>query len=278
MQITNGILTLLVSGIALTGCGNSHQASTAVDQIMASDSVPTPVKGVVKAVADDDSVEFARLVSYPLQRPYPLRDISTPEEMTSYYKTLVDDSLRKVISGSHPSEWTEEGWRGWTLDHGQYVWIDDNVYAVDYVSEAERKERDKLEENEIRSLHHKLRKGWKPRLCLVDTVSGRIYRVDRAEKQSKETEREYRLAVYADRKHLHDTPEASYTGRMDSEGSAETPVYVFMLPGGNRIMIEPAPADGRNPRMFKGPEDEGRELKRVYWRDLLEETPTDTIH
>ncbi len=279
MQIFKGILLILLGGIALTACGNSHNSKETPDGAAERDSVPSTVKGVVDAVAADDSVSFAKLVSYPLHRPYPLRDISTPEEMTSYYKTLVDDSLRNVISHSTSKEWNEEGWRGWTLDNGQYIWVDESVYAVDYVSAAERREHKRLAESEMSSLHKNLRKGWRPRLCLIDSTTGRIYRVDRAE-ESKAKDREYRLAIYANNHKLHDTPEASYSGALSEEGTAESPVYVFVAPGGRHIILDEMPADSPYPRIFDGDDDPGHELRRAYWRDLLpadEHPATDSI-
>ena len=123
-----------------------------VEKVEKSDSLPTEVKLLVRAIADDDSVGFANMVSYPLQRPYPLRDIDGADQMKSYYKELVDDSLRNVITQAEPKRWSKYGWRGWTLDDGRYIWVDEGVYDVQYLSQKEIKMIDSLIREEILSI------------------------------------------------------------------------------------------------------------------------------
>ncbi|MDE7380712.1 MAG: hypothetical protein K2N03_01115, partial [Muribaculaceae bacterium] len=69
-------------GLGFVSCGGEKRA--AAELTLSSDSVPKSVKEFVTAVLEEDSVRFSAIVSYPLQRPYPLGTIETPEKMQSY--------------------------------------------------------------------------------------------------------------------------------------------------------------------------------------------------
>lgn len=275
------IIAMVISLIALcglSGCGSSSKQTSAVTEIEANDSLPVAVKSVVKAVAEDDSTGFARMVSYPLQRPYPLRDINTPEEMQAYYKVLVDDSLRNIITHARPDRWSEYGWRGWSLDDGQYLWVEDGVYDVAYLSKAEKLQMDSLVEHEMKSLDPTMREGWRPEYCFNDTVAGTVYRVD-ARRDSvskghhghhglKGKRHGYRLAVYPKGYALSSAPQSVIDGDKDEEGTAGTTVYIFDDGHGRHMVIDPNPTDVSAPQLYDGNADPVS-LKRVYWRDLI---------
>ena len=48
--------------------------------------------------------------------------------MVAYYPTLIDDTLKKTIEEAPDSTWQEQGWRGWTLYDGSYIWIDNGKF------------------------------------------------------------------------------------------------------------------------------------------------------
>ena len=97
-------------------CDRGGAPKSRLDRLMENDSIPATVKQLVRSVADGDSIQFARLVSYPLKRPYPLHDIENADQMAHYYREMVDDSLRNAILESSPEDWGEYGWRGWSVN------------------------------------------------------------------------------------------------------------------------------------------------------------------
>lgn len=269
MQFKMISLLMIAGGCMLCGCGknNRHSAASPSD----ADSVPSAVKELVRTVSDNDSDAFASLVSYPLHRPYPLRDIDTPEEMKSYYKVMVDDSLRNIIAHADPARWSEYGWRGWSLDDGQYVWVDDHLYEVSYLSALEKAQLDTLSRMEIETLDPAMRAGYKPEFCLSDTAFETIYRIDRRTLPG-DSVAVFRLAIYDKNADLSGPPAKMFIGARVEEGSALTPEYLFNEGSDEEIVIESAAADAPNPRLYDG-DHPGRDLRRVYWRDMLRRRP-----
>lgn len=259
--------------VPLAGCGRGSKGDArdkAVVAVEACDSIPSPVKKLVRAVADNDSDGFAALVSYPLQRPYPLRDIRDADEMKKYYRELVDDSLRKVITTSGPEKWSEYGWRGWTLDDGRYIWVDDDVYDVQYISQKELKAIDSLSRREVETMAPSLRQGWLPTLCLRDDTHGTVYRIDKRTRHDRgQGGHHYRLAVYGPGSDLREIPAQLLEGLMENEGTAGTVIYRFHDRSGAETIIEPDAPDTPSPILVT-PSDSTIELTRAYWHELVE--------
>lgn len=262
-----GIFTALTAALLLTGCGSGSSAPTGSELVLASDSVPEPVKMVVRAVVDDDSTLFSNIVSYPLDRPYPLKPVADKKEMLSYYKTMVDDSLRREMRRARPERWSSFGWRGWSLDDGRYVWVDDSLYEMPYVSAAERRALDSLSREEISSLDPALGGNWRPSLCLVDREKGEVYRIDARGDEAPDTAG-VRLAIYPRHADLRKRPRRVMHGHRHSEGTASTPIFIFKDKKGPDISIMPENPEGVNPVLIIGDTAE-IELEKAYWRDLL---------
>lgn len=281
IKITTLFLAV-IGGTLLPGCRKPQSVPTAVETILADDTIPSPVKQLVRAVADNDPERFAKLVSYPLARPYPLADIETEEEMKAYYPNLVDDSLRQSITHSGPSHWEKFGWRGWSLDDGRYVWVDDNVYAVNYVSGRERQMLDSLRNVEIASLPAGIRSGWQPVLCLRNPSDGTVYRIDARQHTGDGNEENtgapssdfhgdghhYRLAVYPPHSDLRGMPGQLLDGTLEIEGSAATATYRFHAREGRDIELEPDSPDAGP--TITGPGDTVATLTRAYWHNLVD--------
>lgn len=271
--ITITTLLSIAFAVPLAGCGRDSKGEArdkAVVAVEACDSIPSPVKKLVRAVADNDSDGFAALVSYPLQRPYPLRDIRDADEMKKYYRELVDDSLRKVITTSGPEKWSEYGWRGWTLDDGRYIWVDDDVYDVQYISQKELKAIDSLSRREVETMAPSLRQGWLPTLCLRDDTHGTVYRIDKRTRHDRgQGGHHYRLAVYGPGSDLREIPAQLLEGLMENEGTAGTVIYRFHDSSGAETIIEPDAPDTPSPILVT-PSDSTIELTRAYWHELVE--------
>lgn len=268
----SAILLAVTAGLPLFGCGASDHkngGSSAVSAIDATDSIPQTIKELVRAVADNDSDGFAKLVSYPLQRPYPLHDIDTPEAMSAYYRELVDDSLRNVIIKSGPDKWSEFGWRGWSLDDGRYVWVDENIYDVNYVSHAEQRHIDSLTRVEIAAIAPSIREGWRPVMCLQDTALTHVYRVDTRSSGDSSDHNHYRLAIYKSENDLKALPFQLLEGEMDIEGSAGSVIYRFH--DNNDVLLftlVPESAETASPSIISKNGEE-QPLRRAYWHELI---------
>lgn len=263
-MISKLYLPLLICAFGCLGACR-HNSRPDISELEKCDSIPKSIKKLVRAVADDDSVTFASLVSYPLERPYPLHNIDTPEQMTGYYSVMVDDSLRRVLTSSRPGDWEEYGWRGWSLKRGEYIWVDDDVYAVDYLSAREKVMLDSLRAIDMGSLSRELAEGWIPELCLQAHEDGGVMRID-TRKDSSILPR-YRLLIYPAGSDLRAAPAYMLNGYRDSEGTAGTRVYTFGTPSGREIRFSPDIPDGSTP-VVEFP-DTVVSVNQTYWLDLI---------
>ncbi|MDE7180120.1 MAG: hypothetical protein K2N88_02850 [Muribaculaceae bacterium] len=266
------VLTALLAGLPLVSCGSKHNSTDNAEAQPAlhdTDSVPETIKKLVKAVNDDDGQGFANLVSYPLQRPYPLHDIDSPEEMSEYYHKLVDDSLRQVILKAGAEKWSEYGWRGWSLDDGRYLWVDDNVYDINYISSVEKRDLDSLSQLEISTIEPSIREGWRPVMCLRGESNGKIYRVDSRTTGEDYDTHHFRLAVYDASKDLSSLPSELVEGKMEVEGSAGTVIFMFGSSDTNpEYVLQPEATDSPDP-VIVNTSGETIQLQRAYWHDLV---------
>ena len=132
----------------------------------------------IKNVASDDREAIARKTSFPLRREYPLPSIENREEFLKRYDEVFDSTLRKQIAASNfAKDWASVGWRGIMFGRG-VVWldIDGSLRALNYQSEAERKKRALLIEQDKSSLYPAIREFVKPTL-IMETAKHRI-RID----------------------------------------------------------------------------------------------------
>ncbi len=220
----------LISLGVIAGC---TRPQTAPDH----SSLPDDVKPAATAIIADSASKFAATINYPLQRPYPLPDIIDSAQMVDYYPIMVDDSLKTMVKDSPDSLWNEAGWRGWTLDDGSYLWIDSGkVYQVNYISKRENQLLDSLRREEIASLDPSLRAGWIPVLCIIDSVDGKIFRIDSDETV---TPPQYRLAGYSSGTDLSGIPTMVLYGTLDIDGSMANRFYHFEDSTGNKADFSP---------------------------------------
>ena len=272
--------TLPAAGMALAallpgaGCRSRQDRAQAehdaVEAIQKSDSVPVIAKQIVRAVADSDAPAFARLVDYPLERPYPLPDVADEHAMISYYPVLVDDSLHRVVTTSPPSAWSQLGWRGWTLLDGRYLWVDQSVYSVSYVSGRERVMLDSLVRLELASLAPSLRGDWIPVMCLRAVGGTAVYRIDLAKGAHKGPA--YRLAKFTSPAVMRQAPALTMTGYVAVEGSSGIATYHFRACDGETVSYTPFPADGSQPTLdatLPSGRDTAIAVSPSRWLDLL---------
>lgn len=271
MRLLYHIFCLTLLWTLVMSCDRGGAPKSRLDRLMDSDSIPATVKQLVRSVADGDSIQFARLVSYPLKRPYPLHDIENADQMAHYYREMVDDSLRNAILESSPEDWGEYGWRGWSVRDGGYVWIDSIVYQVPYISQTERHHLDELRKREIASLAKTLQGDWNPIATLVDP-QGKVLRIDARHVPDLSEPGSIRLLVYDSVKNLTGTPARELQGVLDTEGSSPSDTYLFDDASGVSYMIDTDPADDDSPHLITETPDgitKTVPLKVAYWLDLI---------
>lgn len=257
------------------------------------------LKGIValeQHMSSGNAKAFAADCSYPLARPYPLRNIADSAEMETYFPLLIDDSLKTAVRNAQFERWRPEGWRGWTLDNGKYLWWDGKLYAVSYLSKAERALRRRLVEEEKKSLAPQLRPGWEPFFCLIGEDNGTIYRIDvetppSRPEASEEPDRSdlsdmsdfadpegesprFRMLVYPREVNLHDLPADSLRGVMMVEGSAGSRILSFTGRDGRTAefdMDATTADDTATPQliMVERGDTAVHAVNRIYWRDYI---------
>lgn len=259
------LLNVIVLAALASGCrGNKEE----------SHNYPTEVRDVAEALLNDSAHAFASAVSYPLDRPYPLHSIVDSASMVDYYPTMVDDSLRQVISLAPDSLWVSDGWRGWTFDSGEYFHIDSGkIYEMDYLSKGERYLLDSLRREEIASLSPDMRRGWLPVTCAVDTSAATVFRIDRYLHGSDTIapdEPVYRLAIYRIAR-LDSAPSRMLYGIYDPEGSMGSRLYHFADSAGVTADYSPDFLEEDEPTMEIN--DNGKvsryHARRGYWLDMV---------
>lgn len=275
------ILTLLTFVILVFGsCSRSRGGQESEDiSTTPHDTLPAVVPEIVKAIEENDPAKFASKVSYPIERPYPLRNIEDSAAMANYFPVLIDDSLRHVLKNADKSRWTEAGWRGWTLDDGKYLWIDGQLYSIDYVSAAEKALKNLLIKQEMESLHPDMQQGWLPEMCLLGVADGTIYRIDlKSDTQNPDSAKDedevsdFRLAVYSRDSDLHGRPRRVLNGKRHSEGSASTRWFHFDDGNGTVAEYYIDGSDDSEPVITViTPRNDTitRPVERVYWLDYV---------
>lgn len=263
-------LSYLIAGMMaasmLSACG--HKPAETSDNIEDNDSIPEVIKSLVKAVRGSDKAQFASLVSYPLQRPYPLKDIASKEEMEAYYDILIDDSIQNLIDNSKAHDWGEYGWRGWSLDDGGYIWAYEDIYSIPYVSRRETQMIDSLTNVETASLPVNMRKGWKPIMTMISKADNTVYRIDMRTEGKEKGGHHYRMSVYNSGDDLVKTPSKLLDGVMEVEGSGNFVSYIFHDRNGEEYTVQPdSPNTGQPTLTF--PNDSTIDLTKTYWYEII---------
>lgn len=257
---------------ALSACSNGKSPKAITRARL--DSFPDPVRPVIEAMAKNDKDKFASLILYPLQREYPLHDINNKAEMLRAYDFIVDDSLHRAIASSKAADWSQNGWRGWSLLDGQYVWVDDSIYSIPYMGKAEQALRDTLVARDLASLSMSLSKGWTPECCFRQKDGKHIYRIDRSTKEGVKPT--YRLLMYTDTDKMRGEPDRNLQGYREAEGSMLIITYYFAYDDGSRVIVTPEPVDSPYPTLqIEGhgiASGTSMDLLKAYWLDMLPTT------
>lgn len=85
---------------------------------------------LTKNICQDNRQAVARMIAYPLNQPYPLKNITNASELLKHYDRVFPRTLRAKLDTSRIEDWSQVGWRGVMFDCGD-IWID--RYDVDTV-------------------------------------------------------------------------------------------------------------------------------------------------
>lgn len=251
------------------------------------------IRTIMKSIADGDAKTLASLTKYPIERRYPLRNITSFSDMVKRFDLVFDQKFRDRMKSSKASDWHGYGWRGYSMGDDNALWVYDSLYAINYYSAQEQALYDQLVKKEMGSLHKSLRgDGWFPFCCYKNKTDGSIVRVDiRARKMLKEEnlhkdgvalqypqlqafkirgDEEFRLSIYPHINNLDEKPQITSIGHVEIGGSANMMDYVFK--NGN-IEFEFGDSFYEEGKQFLMIKKEGKEtqheIESCYWLDFI---------
>lgn len=189
--MTKSILTILLITFSLTD-GYSQLSKTEYEDV---------VEYFVDCIKDKDIEKLDSIISYPIQRPYPIPPIRNKQEFKNRYSEIFDDSLTSLIANSNIKEdWSDVGWRGIMLLNG-IVWIDydGRLITTNYTSDKEKSIEEKWIKYEKSLLYTDLKEFKKP-IHTIETDKF-IVRIDLLENQK------YRYASWSKESDISNKPD-----------------------------------------------------------------------
>ncbi|MGO3707629.1 hypothetical protein [Mesonia hippocampi] len=152
--MTKSILTILLITFSLND-GYSQLSKTEYEDV---------VEYFVECIKDKDIDKLDSIISYPIQRPYPIPPIRNKQEFKNRYSEIFADSLSSLIANSNiKKDWSDVSWRGIMLHNG-IVWIDydGKLITTNYTSDKEKSIEEKWTKYEKELLHADLKDFKKP--------------------------------------------------------------------------------------------------------------------
>lgn len=97
------------------------------------------IQKLINAFNTKNKSKIADLISYPLRREYPLKDVKDKNDFIQRFDNIFDKGFLEHVANSKISDWSEVGWRGIMLDNGT-LWMDDDgkIMTVNYQSPKEK--------------------------------------------------------------------------------------------------------------------------------------------
>ena len=210
--MTKSILIILLITFSLTD-GYSQLSKTEYEDI---------VKYFVDCIKDKDIDKLNSIISYPIQRHYPIPHIRNKQEFKNRYSEIFDDSLTSLIASSNIKEdWSDVGWRGIMLHNG-IVWIDydGRLITTNYTSDKEKSIEEKWIKYEKELLHTDLKDFKKP-IHTIETDKF-IVRVDLLENEK------YRYASWSIDSEISSKPDLVIkNGEWTPDGSGGNHHFTF---------------------------------------------------
>lgn len=97
------------------------------------------IQKLINTFKAKDKAKIADLISYPLRRQYPLKDVQNKNDLINRFDDIFDKDFLDKVAKSKISDWSEVGWRGIMFDDGA-LWINDDgkIVTVNYQSSKEK--------------------------------------------------------------------------------------------------------------------------------------------
>lgn len=251
------------------------------------------IGAIMKSIADGDAKTLASLAIYPIERMYPLRNITSSSDMVKRFDQIFDQKFRDRMKSSKESDWHSYGWRGYSFGEDDALWVYDSLTIINYYSAQEKVLYGQLVKKEMTSLHESLRgNGWYPFCCYKDITDGSVVRVDIKARKTAEArnfhkdgvalaypqlqafkirgDEEFRLSVYPKGFSLKEKPQMALKGYVEIGGSANVMDYVFKNEDYEIEFGDSFYEDGKQLLMIKKEDKETQhEIESCYWLDLF---------
>jgi hypothetical protein len=180
------------------------------------------INNVIELFKLKDVEKISNIISFPLDRQYPIPSIKNKIEFINRFNEVFDRFLIDRIAKSKIEQWAEVGWRGIMLDDG-IVWMansDGIITDVTYQSEMENRLRNDLISNEKEHLHKSLKVFENPTFRIKTKTA--LIRIDEL-KNNK-----YRYASWKIGEDESSKPNiVIYNGLIEFEGSGGNHVITF---------------------------------------------------
>jgi hypothetical protein len=97
------------------------------------------IQKLINVFKTKNKTKIADLISYPLRREYPLKDVKDKNDFIQRFDDIFDKEFVEHVAKSKMKDWSQVGWRGIMLDDGA-LWIDDEakIMTVNYQSAKEK--------------------------------------------------------------------------------------------------------------------------------------------
>jgi hypothetical protein len=221
---------------------------------------------LVKLINDDNLLELANLVQYPLHRANPIPNISSTQEFIAYAPLLFDAAFKIKLSSYKDSDIFEHHFL-YGLVGGKFngdIWINDDgkIVAINTHSAKEEALQQRLTK-EIQNRIYQTVKEWKRNLIVCETDKFLI-RVDIMEDD------EFRYVSWSKPKKINDKPDLIvFKGVQDFQGTMGGVSYTFKNDGyyyqiDQRDMAESDDDVGLFLKLYKTKED--LENEKVFIR------------
>lgn len=164
------------------------------------------VKKFMDNVKNDKKEAIADAVVYPLEREYPIPDITNKADFIKRYSEIFDVTLKNEIIKSTPlKDWTDMDLRGIMLIHGN-IWLDTEgrLTAINYQSKAETELKNKLIAAQKKKLDPSIAFFQTP-ICVLETSKFKI-RIDNLGNNN------YRFASWSINKEMTEKPDLVING------------------------------------------------------------------
>ena len=226
------------------------------------------IKKIMRSIVKGDAESLASMTIFPIERPYPLKDIVDSADMVERFHQIFDKQFRAKMARSTMKAWRSAGWRGYCFGDNSDLWVYDSLIKVLYISPQEDSLRTKLLHDEKTSLHKKLQGDeWVAYNCYKDEKDGSVIRID-LKKDRKQNDK-VRMAIYRNGTKLSDYPDFVAEGELKIEGSMRVKTLVFPKTKEGAIEISDDFENGGISLTINEDYEHAHTLIPVYWLDLV---------